>query len=180
MKKREYPLFLIDRSRNDGYPFDFVACFDREVGFVARVVYFKENEAFEAFLEQRENVANAEVGSFIVRFNKGGVALVIEDFLYYFDLTNEVKSRVQTLLKKAAKKYLHAEVERTPHDEYGIDEQVKLIELTVEHNKRNRTALVARSSGEKEADYNIGLLEAVLETLKEQQTILQRFYGKKK
>lgn len=179
MKKREYPLFLIDRSRNSGYPFDFIACFDREFGFVARVVRFKENAPYEAFLRQSENIHNIEMVSCAVPLGAGGVVLVIEDFLYHVEVTNEAVSRVQHLLKKATKKYLHAEAERTPHGEYGIDEQVKLMELTVERAKRDRAALVARSS-EAEATYNIALSEAVLDTLKREQAILQQFYGKKR
>lgn len=168
MKKREYPLFLIDRSKAANYPFDFIACFDRSVGFVARVVYLPSNEAYTEFLRKHDQIENSEFFSITFKFKQGGVILLAEDFLYHFELTKENLNRVQTLLKKALKKYLHAEADRTPADELSIDNQIKQQELTIERARQNYAELVNRANGDRSyADYQIALAEATLQTLKQ-------------
>lgn len=165
--KRTYPLFLIDRSKSASYPFDFIVCFDSTVGFVARVVYLPTNEAYTEFIKKGIQIENSEYFAVTFRLKKGGVILVAEDFMYSFELTMDNLGRVQTLLKKALKKYLHTEVERTPADELGIDEQIKQQQFTIERARQNYSDLVARANGDRSiADYQIALAEATLDTLK--------------
>lgn len=163
--KRNFPLFLIDRSKAEAYPFDYISCFDSAVGFVARVVFFRDDAPLNEFISQSANIEGSEYSSLAYRFSRGGVILVVEEFLFDFDLTTETKTRIRTLLKKALKKYLHAEADRTPHKDLDIDSQIQQQQLTIERAKSNYAQLVARSSKE-EADYNISLAEATLETLK--------------
>jgi hypothetical protein len=165
--KREYPLFLIDRSKPPACPFDFVACFDRTCGFVARVFPFFQDAPLNEFIKQREKVKDAEYTSVMFRFKReGGVILAIEDFLYDFEWTAETKTRVRTLLKKAMKKYLHAEIDRSPSGDFGINEQIKQQKESIERAKANYVDLLKRANGNKElADYTILLAEATLETL---------------
>lgn len=164
--KRDYPLFLIDRSKTGTYPFDYIACFDRQVGFIARVVYFKETAALNEFIEQQKKLKEAEISGQVYRLKQGGIILVVEDYLYYFEITEEIKGRINTLMKKALKKYLHAEIEKAPDaNNFGIDEQIKQQELTIERAKSNFEELVKRSSKE-QAEYSLALAEATLETLK--------------
>jgi hypothetical protein len=75
---------------------------------------------------------------------------------------------VQTLLKKALKKFLHAEVERTPDlKDLDIDNQIIQQQLTIDRAKQMYDELVIRANGEsKIADYKIALAEATLDTLK--------------
>lgn len=165
--KRNYPLFLIDRTKSATYPFDFIASFDRTVGFVARVVYLPSDPAYFEFIKQQSQIENAEYFSITLKFKTGGVVVLAEDFLYFFELTTDNKKRVQTLLKKAMKKYLHAEVERTPADGLDVDNQIKQQQLTIERAKQNYDDLVSRANGDPTiADYQIALAEATLETLK--------------
>jgi polyhydroxyalkanoate synthesis regulator phasin len=139
---------------------------DRQVGFIARVVFFNENAPLNAFIEQQSKIENADISSIVHRLKKGGIILVVEDFLYYFEITEEIKSRINTLMKKALKKYLHAEIEKAPDkNSFGIDEQIKQQELTIERAKANFDDLVKRSSKE-QAEYSLALAEATLETLK--------------
>ena len=173
--KRDYPLFLIDRSKTGTYPFDYVACFDRQVGFIARVVYFKETAALNEFIQQQNKLKDADIGGQVCRLKQGGVILVVEDYLYYFEITVEIKNRINTLMKKALKKYLHAEVEKAPDtNSFGINEQIKQQELTIERAKSNFDELVKRSSKE-EAEYSLALAEATLETLKNYRDNLNSF-----
>ncbi|MGL4956491.1 MAG: hypothetical protein ACRC9X_04875 [Bacteroidales bacterium] len=167
MNKREYPLFLIDRSKNAGYPFDYVSCFDRECGFVGRVVQFPTDEMYNTFIEQSINTQDGKIVYTSLKTKRGGIVLIIEDFLYYFEWTAEIKGRIQTLLKKAFKKYIHAEIERTPFGETTIDEQIKAQQLTIERAKQNYPDLLQRCNGDKKAaDYNIKLAEDMLNSLK--------------
>lgn len=164
--KRDYPLFLIDRSKLSTYPFDYISCFDREVGFVARIVIFKEDKLFNEFILQQSNISDAEIGSYATRLKMGGVILVVEDFLYHFEITGAIKERIKTLMKKAMKKYLFATYEReTDGTDFNIENQIKMQELTIERAKSTFDALIKRSS-EEEAKYNIALAESILDTLK--------------
>ena len=168
MNKRDYPLFIIDRTKSDNYPDDYVVCLDREAGFAARVVYFPEQSAYQAFVENFNNRENAEISGVHFPLKKGGgVVLQLVDFLYHFELTNDIKSRIKTLLKKALKKYLHAEKDRTPDKEdLSIENQIKQQRLTIEQAVRNYDELLRRAGGDKQtADYQIDLAKETLKTL---------------
>lgn len=166
MPKRNHPLFFIDRSKHEAYPFDYVICTDREIGFVARVVYLPKNELYNDFIEMAGNIQLADKFYVTRRFSKGGVFLICEDFFYYFEISQANITRLKSLLNKALKKYLNAEKERTPHDGLGIDEQIKQQQLTVERAKQNYNDLLARCNDDAEqANYIITLSEATLKTL---------------
>lgn len=165
--KREYPLFIIDRSKNETYPFDYIVCLDRTVGFVARVVHFGQDVQYFEFVKKAQQIEYAEFFNVTLKLRKGGVILAAEDFIYNFELTTENKNRVKTLLKKALKKYLHTEMERTPHDDLSIENQIIQQELTVERARSTYSDLLKCTNGDKEhADYVIRLAEATLDTLK--------------
>ena len=162
--KREYPLFIIDRSKPAAYPSDFIVCLDRELGFVAKPVLLPTDELFNEFLKRSASIESSEYFSVKTKMKKGGIVLLAVDFLYFFEMTEKNKSRIEVLLKKAFKKYLHAEFDRTPSDDLNIDNQIKQQRLTIERAKANYNELVLRSSKEN-ADYSIALAEATLETL---------------
>lgn len=166
MQKREYPLFLIDRSKAKNYPNDYITCLDREVGFVAKVVFFPADDAWREFLAGFSQIEHNELAGVKMHLKRGGLALQVVDFLYHFEVTNQTKARVQVLLKKALKKYLHAEVERTPHNDLGIDDQIRHAKLTLERAIQNYDDLVARANGSRDlADYQISLQRETVRTL---------------
>lgn len=166
MIKRDYPLFLIDHSRAATYPNDYITCLDREVGFVAKVVYFHTDDAWREFLAKFNQIENNELSGLPMSLKRGGIVLQIVDFLHNFEETTETKSRVQVLLKKALKKFLHAAVVRTPHGDLGIDNQITQQRLTLERAISNYDDLLKRSDGNREqADYTIDLGRATLRTL---------------
>jgi len=165
--KREYPLFIIDRSKSETYPNDYIVCLDREVGFVAQVLHLPNDNLYSQFVDKFYNIENKEIAGVHKPLKKGGLILQVLDFLYYFEVKNETKNRIQVLLKKAFKKYMHAEVERTPFDDLSIENQIKQQQLSVEHAKSNYEGLLRRTNGDKKhADYTIALAEATLESLK--------------
>ncbi|MDR2824992.1 MAG: hypothetical protein LBB41_07335 [Prevotellaceae bacterium] len=168
MNKREYPLFLIDRSKQESYPYDFVVCLDREVGFVAKVIYFREQHAYTMFVSKFSKMENNELAGVHLPLKKGGVVLHVVDFLYHFEISEKIKSRVQVLLKKALKKYLNLERQLMPTlGKFGIDEQIEHQELTLELARQNYADLLKRSDNNSEfADYQIDLQKATIETLK--------------
>lgn len=164
--KRDYPLFLIDRSKAASYPNDYIVCLDREVGFVAKALFFPHNDIYNEFVARMAEVDNNELAGLSMRLKSGGVALQIVDFLYRFEVSTEAKNRVQVLLKKALKKYLNAEVERTPHKGLGIDFQIKQQRLTLERAIQNYDDLVRRANGNRElANYQIELARETIRTL---------------
>ncbi len=167
MYKRDYPLFLIDRSKSDMHKADYVVCLDREVGFVARVLFLPEDEHFREFVDKYRQIENAEISGVFMQLKKGGIVLQVVDFLYHFEIDTQTKNRIQTLLKKGLKKYLHAEVERTPNkNELGIENQIKQQQLTVERARENYSELVKRANGDESiADYQIALAEETLQSL---------------
>lgn len=164
---REYPLFLIDRSKPESYPFDYVACFDKQVGFVARVVPFFKNDPLNIFLEKCKINPDFEYTSILHKFNnrEGGVILVIEDFLHNFEFEKTQKERLKVLLKKAMKKYLHAQSDSTAHGDYSIDNQIKQMRLNLEHAQNTYDDLVKRAESKEYADYLINITKEIIKTL---------------
>ena len=172
--KRNYPLFTIDRAKSPGYPFDYITCYDREVGFIARVLVLHTDDAFDEFKKQTSLVENYEISIYLHPLKRGGVAIVAEDFFYSFDVNTQTKSRIQTLMKKAVKKYLHATFEKEPDkNDLDINNQILQQKLTIERNKANFEALVARCPDRESAIYSIQLSEAILETLKKYKEMMQ-------
>lgn len=170
MNKREYPLFMIDRTKSASYPFDYVTCTDRTVGFVARIVFFPADVQYFEFIKTASNIETSEFFNVTFKMKEGGIILVCEDFLYSFDLNNENKKRVQTLLKKALKKYLHAENDRlSDEDGFGIESQMfttsKLFEMVVEQRNWYKSAGIDRLLAAKtKQNFKAGLLSESKQT----------------
>lgn len=165
--KRDYPLFLIDRSKHQAFPYDYITCLDKTVGFVAKVIHLPTDVMYNEFIIQQKNVNSSDVIFDSIKTRKGGIIILIIDFLHYFDWTKENQTRVKTLLKKGFKKFMHAEYDKTPSGELTLNDQIRQQELTIENARANYDALVARANGNREiADYQIALAEATLQTLK--------------
>lgn len=165
MKKRDYPLFMIDRTKSCSYPNDYITCLDREVGFVAKVIHIAETDAYRALVESLHH--SNEFYSIELPLKKGGLILQIVGHLYDFELTNESKSRIKVLLKKALKKYIHVEVSQAPASgDFSIEQQISQQRDTIDLAIRNYDNLIERSKGDRRhADYQIELARATLRTL---------------
>lgn len=166
--KRDYPLFTIDRSKHSSYPNDFITCYDRNVGFVAKVLFFNNDQMYKEFVDVAANSENFDIVTLTNRVKTGYIIITIVDFFYHFEWTTEKKTRIKTLLKKAFKKYVHAENLKAPiGDALSIDNQIKQQEETINRAKANYQQLVQNCFNDKKlADYQIALAEATLESLK--------------
>ncbi|MDR1552617.1 MAG: hypothetical protein LBS69_04030 [Prevotellaceae bacterium] len=169
MRKREYPLFIIDTSKRDGYPFDCLVCLDRTVGFVARVFQFWQDEPLRDFVEKSKKNPHFEFLTLMYRFSGGGgVILVIEDFLYHFEFNYENKNRVKSLLKKLIKKYIYTEKDRTPREELTLENQIKQQKINIENARENYDEILHRTNVDvKIVDYQIALAEETLKSLEQ-------------
>lgn len=146
--KRQYPLFIIDKTVTEGFPYHHIAVMGEEP-FVVRV----------RLLENLNDYT--PTGSFLLHpLNKGAI-------LFEVVSTNYNSPKIQSLLKKAAKKYLLGYRDENYKDkDLNIDNQIYQQKLTIEHNKRNYHRLVAQAGGNEElAKFNIALAQATLESL---------------
>lgn len=146
--KRNYPLFIIDKIVTEGFPYHHIAVMGEDP-FVIRV----------RLLENLNDYT--PTGAFLLHpLNKGAI-------LFEVVSTNSNLPKIQSLLKKAAKKYLLGYRDENYKDkDLNIDNQIYQQKLTIEHNKRNYHRLVAQAGGNEElAKFNIALAQATLESL---------------
>ena len=166
-KKRNYPLFIIDRTMSDNYPNEYVVCLDKEVGFIAKAFAVNDNNTFN-LIEDNFDILKC-------RGKNSNVVLKIEDYIYDVQLTNDQKQRIKTLLKKGFKKLMHViEDLFDVDDDLSIKNQITLLKETQQHNKNNYLKMVEKN-GKETTDYAFKLLEATIKTLEEQQEIQNIF-----
>lgn len=166
-KKRNYPLFIIDRTMTEAYPNEYVVCLDKELGFIAKAFSVRDDEAFDLIEDSFD--------TFKYRGKSNNIVLKIEDYIYDVNLSNEQKQRVKTLLKKAFKKLMHVieEIFDTEND-LSIKNQIALLRETQQHNQNNYFKMVEKNEKET-TDYAFKLIEATIKTLEEQQEINKIF-----
>lgn len=165
MISRNYPIFLIDTSRSDS---PYVVCLDREVGFVARVLFFSNDDAYNEFIIKANDIGNYELSGVTLPLKRGGILLQVLDFLYYFEITPSTKKRIQSLLKRGLKKYVHGEIGRSSFNknDLGVDNQINQQRLTLERAIENYDELVKRYNGNKSiADLQIDLQKETIRSL---------------
>jgi len=146
--KREFPLFIIDKTTSEGFPYHHIAVMG-ETPFVVRVQLIRNIK--------EHSLAPTD---YIIPLSSGGVL---------FEIISNVEDPgvLQSLLKKAAKKYmLGYKTDNYKGKDLSLDNQIHQQKLTIEHNKRNYAKLVEQAGGnESLAKYNIALAQATLESL---------------
>lgn len=146
--KRNYPLFIIDKTTSEGFPYHHIAVMG-ETPFVVRV----------QLLKKIKDHILAPV-DYLIPLSSGGVL---------FEIISNVEDpeALQGLLKKAAKKYmLGYKTDNYKGKDLSLDNQIHQQKLTIEHNKRNYAKLVEQAGGDESlAKYNIALAQATLESL---------------
>ena len=146
--KRKYPLFIIDKSITEGFPYHHIAVMGGEP-FVVRVRLLDNLQDYQP------------TGAFFLHLLHRGAVL-------FEVISNNYDSpQIQSLLKKAAKKYmLGYNTNNYKNKDLSLDNQIYQQQLTIEHQKRNFANLVARAGGDENlAKYNIALAQATLESL---------------
>lgn len=148
--KREFPLFIIDKTTSEGFPYHHIAVMG-ETPFVVRVRLLKSLGNYQP------------IGAFHLHPLSSGVIL--------FEVVSckDDGPGIQSLLKKAAKKYLLGyKTDNYKGKELSLDNQIYQQKLTIEQNKRNFDRLVEQAGGSIElAKYNIALAQATLESLEQ-------------
>lgn len=145
--KRDYPLFIIDKTTSEGFPYHHIAVMG-ESPFVVRVKLVKTLDFTPA-------------GAFLLHMLSSGA------ILFEVVSTRDDGPQIQSLLKKAAKKYmLGYKTDNYKGKELSLDNQIHQQKLTIEHNKRNYAKLVEQAGGDESlAKFNIALAQATLESL---------------
>lgn len=146
--KREFPLFIIDKTTSEGFPYHHIAVMG-ETPFVVRVRLLKNLENYQP------------TGAFYLH------SLSSEVILFEAVSCKDDGPGIQSLLKKAAKKYLLGyKTDNYKGKDLSLDNQIHQQKLTIEHNKRNYAKLVEQAGGDESlAKYNIALAQATLESL---------------
>lgn len=146
--KRNYPLFIIDKTTSEGFPYHHIAVMG-ETPFVVRVQLLKKIK--DHILAPTD---------YLIPLSSGGVL---------FEIISNVEDpeALQGLLKKAAKKYmLGYKTDNYKGKDMSLDNQIYQQKLTIEHNKRNYAKLVEQADGDESlAKYKIALAQATLESL---------------
>ena len=146
--KRNHPLFIIDKTTSEGFPYHHIAVMG-ETPFVVRAQLIRNI---------KEHILSPT--DYIIPLSSGGVLFEI--------ISNVEDPRVlQSLLKKAAKKYmLGYKTDNYKGKDLSLNNQIHQQKLTIEHNKRNYAKLVEQAGGDDSlAKYNIALAQATLDSL---------------
>lgn len=153
-QKRNYPLFIVDKTTSEAFPHHHIAVMG-ENPFVIRVRVLK-------------NLDVTPCGAFYLHSLSSTV------ILFEVVSTKDDGPQIQSLLKKAAKKYMLSYRDNNyKGKDLSLDNQIHQQYLTIEHNKRNFDKLVERAGGNAElAKFNIAMAEATLASLKKLKDIL--------
>lgn len=176
--KREFPAFMIDRSRrapNTRVGDDYVVCVDDSVGFVAKIYKLNRTQ----FAQHNSNVNAMGEDAAECRYctsNLGDVVLVLEVVkLLHPPLTE--KAKLKSLMKKALKAYMFGEVAATQGDGSAIDKQIGVVE-EMERLSRSQYDSLVLNNGVEAADEIISQLHAAWESLGLLKKIMNANYGR--
>ena len=122
---REYPAFIIDRSRRSEasrFSDDFVVCPDKEVGFIARVYKLPKSRRGE-FEKSLEGFTESEINNRYIFAVIGEAICVLEVVRMLYEPVTHI-NRLRPLMKKALKAYLHGEESAIRRERLPFDEQI--------------------------------------------------------
>lgn len=127
--KRQYPAFIIDRSRRaeaSRFSDDFIVCPDKEVGFIARV-YTVPKSRRDEFRKMIDALPFTERCNsyYIISISDTIVVLQIVKMLY--EPVAHI-NRLRPLMKKAMRAYLYGEVSAIQGDGTPYDEQIAAVD----------------------------------------------------
>ncbi len=161
-EKRKTPLFLIDRQKPVDYPYDYIYADDGDVPFIAKVMYYPTEDTFNTAQFDEKTMYREKL-------HKGGVILKIEKFTKGSPSDNNAQKRVNTLLKKALKKYLNtASKEFIKSKELCLDNQIYFMKTQIEHNTKIFSKLVQQEGG------NVAFIQSQLDLLEATLASLQK------
>lgn len=138
---REYPSFIIDRSRRSEasrFSDDFVVCPDKEVGFIARVYKLPKSRRRE-FEKSLEGLTESEIDHRYIFTVIGEAICVLEVVRMLYEPVAHI-NRLRPLMKKAMKAYLHGEESAVRRDGLPFDEQIAAVDdvIRIAESQRER------------------------------------------
>lgn len=138
---REYPAFIIDRSRRSEasrFSDDFVVCPDKEVGFIARIYKLPKSRRGE-FEKSLEGFAESEIDNRYIFAVVGEAICVLEVVKMLYEPVAHI-NRLRPLMKKALKAYLHGEESAIKRNGLPFDEQIAAIDdvIRIAESQRDR------------------------------------------
>lgn len=162
---REYPAFIIDRSRRSEasrFSDDFVVCPDREVGFIARVYKLPKSRR-EEFEKSLEWLTESEIYNRYIFAVIGEAICVLEVIRMLYEPVAHI-NRLRPLMKKALKAYLHGEESAIRRDRLPFDEQIAAIDDVIRMAESQHERL-EDMNGRAGSDRFINALKSVRESV---------------
>ena len=162
---KEYPAFIIDRSRRSEasrFSDDFVVCTDREVGFIARVYKLPKSRRGE-FEKSLEGLTESEIDNRYIFAVIGEAICVLEVVRMLYEPVAHL-SRLRPLMKKALKAYLHGEEMAVRREGKPYDEQIAALNDVIRISESQRARL-EDMNGKPAADRFINALKSTRESV---------------
>lgn len=162
---REYPAFIIDRSRRSEasrFSDDFVVCPDKEVGFIARVYKLPKSRRGE-FEKSLEGFTESEINNRYIFAVIGEAICVLEVVRMLYEPVTHI-NRLRPLMKKALKAYLHGEESAIRRERLPFDEQIAAIDDVIRMAESQRDHL-EDMNGEAGSDRFINALKSARESV---------------
>lgn len=140
---KEYPAFIIDRSRRSEasrFTDDFVVCTDKEVGFIARVYKLPKSRRaeFENSLSTLDETTIENKYCFAVI---GDSICVLEVVRMLYEPVAHI-NRLRPLMKKALKAYLHGEETAVRREGEPYDDQIAALDDILRMTTSQRSRMV--------------------------------------
>lgn len=136
MARRQYPAYIIDRSRRSAasrFSDDFVVCPDKECGFIARVYKVARSR-------RDETLAALAASSATYVYKTFGDATVVLEIVHFLYAPTAHKSRVSALVNKALKAYIYGE-EGAVSSRKGWDAQLGALDDVIRMSEAQRSHL---------------------------------------
>lgn len=162
---RQYPAFIIDRSRRSAesrFQDDFIFCTDKEVGFIAKLYKLPKSRR-EQFEEGLKAMPESVVDNRYLIAAIGESVCVLEVVKMLHEPVAHM-NRLRPLMKKAMKAYLYGEEAAVRRDGLPFDQQIAAIDDVIRAARSQRSRLVDMD-GEAVADRFIKALSDARESI---------------
>lgn len=163
---KEYPAFIIDRSRRSAasrFTDDFVVCTDKEVGFIARAYSLPKSrrEEFDRMLDAMPEYERHNR----YLFASIGYAVIVLEVLHMFYQPVAHINRLQPLMRKALRAYICGESAAVNGDGTPYDEQIAAVDELVRTMESQYDRLVDMN-GKEVADRRLAATRAAANSLR--------------
>lgn len=162
---KEYPAFIIDRSRRSEasrFSDDFIVCTDREVGFIARVYALPKSRRDE--FEQQLAAMPAATVEHRYFFAVIGESICVLEVVRMLHEPVAHINRLRPLMKKALKAYLHGEEQTVRREGLPYDDQIAALDDVLRLAESQRPRMV-ETNGEKGTDRFVSAIRSARESV---------------